>query len=143
MIARAARRLRHRLAGPAPDDRGFSLLEVMVAFVMFSVIAASATRAIVLSLQASHRTQQTVDGANVAQSFIASTQANTILVRAEVAKTYPAAVQNEEFVVTRSITFVPSRAIQCTPGITFTVNVSVAQKQTGRFVARSDAVVTC
>ena len=115
----------------------------MVSFVLFSVIAASATRAIVLSLQASHRTEQTVDGANVAQYYIASTQANTISVRAESGKTFPAAVQNEEFVVTRAITFVPSRATQCTPGITFTVNVSVTQKQTGNFVARSDAVVTC
>jgi prepilin-type N-terminal cleavage/methylation domain-containing protein len=135
-------RLRNRIRCAADDDSGFSLLEVMVSFVIFAIVAGSATTAIVSALQASHGSQQTVDAANVAQSFIAATQSNTIAVRAEASKVYPASVLSEVFVVTRTITFT-NRATQCTQGIMFTVNVTVAQKQTGKMLARSDAVVTC
>ncbi|MCW2644413.1 MAG: hypothetical protein JWP07_522 [Pseudonocardiales bacterium] len=143
MTSRPLARLQRRFAAVTHGDTGFSLLEVVVSFVLCSIVGASATAVIVSALKASHSSQQTVDAANVAQSFIASTQSNTIVVRSEAGKTYAASVQSEEFVVTRTIVFVPSRATQCTPGITFTVNVSVAQKQTGKFLARSDAIVTC
>jgi len=144
MTPRPLIRVRHRLATAARGDGGFTLLEVVVSFVLFAIIAGTATTAIVSALQASHSSQQTVDAANVAQSFIAPAQANTIAVRAEAGKTYQASgLKNEEFVVTRTIIFVPSRATQCTPGITFTVNVTVTQKQSGKFLARSDAVITC
>jgi prepilin-type N-terminal cleavage/methylation domain-containing protein len=136
-------RAHHRARAAADEDGGFTLLEVIVSFVLFAIVAASATTAIVSGLKASHGSQQTVDAANVAQTFIASTQANTIAVRAEATKIYPASVKGEQFQVTRTIIFTPARAPQCSPGIMFTVNVVVTQQQTGKFLARSDAVVTC
>jgi prepilin-type N-terminal cleavage/methylation domain-containing protein len=134
---------RIRAVRDGDGDRGFTLLEVLVSFVLFAIVAAGASTSIVSALNASHGSQQTVDAANVAQTFIASTQANTLAVRAEDKKTYSASVKNEQFTVTRTINFIPARAPQCTPGITFTVNVTVAQAQTSKFLARSDAVVTC
>jgi prepilin-type N-terminal cleavage/methylation domain-containing protein len=142
MTSRPHGRIRQRLAAADRADDGFSLLEVMVSFVLFVVVAGAATTAIVSALQASHSSQQTVDAANVAQSFIAITQVNTIAVRAETSKVYAASVLNEGFVVTRTIKF-GGRATQCTQGIMFTVNVTVAQQQSGKLLARSDAVVTC
>jgi len=58
----------------------------------------------VSALNASHGSQQHIDGANVAQTFIADQQQNAQSAT-NGSKTYTPSVKNEDFVVTRTITF--------------------------------------
>jgi len=141
MTPRPLGRVRHRLAGTARGDDGFTLLEVVVSFVLFSIVAAGATTAIVSALQASHSSQQRVDAANVAQLFIATSLQNA---QAAVngSTTYPFPGKGEDFTVLRTVTF-DNAATKCSPGASFKVNVKVYQKQTNAFLARSDTVITC
>ena len=142
MTPRPPGRVRQRLAAAARDDDGFTLLEVVVSFLLFSVVAAGATTAIVSALQASHRSQQRVDAANVAQLFIATSLQNA-QAAANGSTTYPyLGVKNEDFTVKRTVTF-DNGATTCSPGASFKVNVEVYQKQTNAFLARSDTVITC
>lgn len=129
---------RHEVAG---TDAGFSLLEVLVSFVIFAVVAAVAGAAIVTSLQASHTTQQRVDAANIAQSFISSARSGA-QTAANGTATFSPGVTNEDFTVVRTISFLGS-ATACSPGASFTVNVVVSQKQSGQLLARSDSVIAC
>lgn len=137
---------RRRTAGA---DDGFTLLEVMVAFVVFAIVAVGAMAAIVSSLKASHRSQQVVDAANVAQSFIAAAQANPAAAQAESGQQYPATLKNEHFVVLRTVAFRTPGATRCSAGLSFRVSVVVYQAQayaarpsTGE-LARSDSLITC
>jgi Tfp pilus assembly protein PilV len=135
--------LRHRLRRVhAATDAGFSLLEVMVAFAVFTILCSTATVAIVSALNAAHSSQQRIDAANVAQSAIAS-----VLSRAQSAVNgttpFTATVkQGEDFTVQQTILF-NGGATKCSPGATFNVNVAVYQKETNKFLARSDSVITC
>jgi prepilin-type N-terminal cleavage/methylation domain-containing protein len=140
---RAARDRFRRVVSGRGNDAGFSLLEVVVSFVIFAIVAGSATAAIVSALRASHGSQQRVDAAQVAQAFVAQTQASPGAVQPETNQPYTASVKNEQFTVSRSIVFSNSGTTSCTSGMYFTVHVTVAQAQTGKFLARSDSVVTC
>lgn len=140
----------HDRIHPAPSsDDGFTLLEVMVSFVIFAAVMGGAMYGIVSALRASHGSQQRVAAANVAQSFIADAQSKAASTAVEVDKQTvagsgnSAGVSREEFLVHRWITFSPAGATQCSPGATFTVSVTVDQRQTGKFLARSDSVVAC
>jgi prepilin-type N-terminal cleavage/methylation domain-containing protein len=123
-------------------DGGFTVVEVMVSSVLFAIVATAAITGVVNSLQSAHSSQRRIDAANVAQSFIASAQANTTTITAEDAKPYTANVLSESFAVRRWITFSNAGGTQCSPGATFTVSVTVADS-TGKYLARSDSVVTC
>lgn len=149
MIAALARRATHSARSryqrvATGSDAGFSLLEVIVSFVIFAVVAGSATAAIVSALRASHSSQQRVDAAQVALQFVSDAQRNPGSMVPESSKTFPTVgVKNEQFSVTRSIVFSNSGTTTCTSGMYFTVHVTVNQAQTGKFLARSDTVVTC
>ena len=135
----ASRRCR---AGVAEQDGGFTVVEVLVSSLLFTLVATAAITGVVSSLQSAHASQRRIDAANVAQSFIASAQANTTRITAEDGKAYTANVLNEAFGVRRWVTFSNAGGTQCSPGATFTVNVTVADSD-GKFLARSDSVVTC
>lgn len=130
-----------RTAGDGPDG-GYTVLEAIVSFTLFVVVATGAITGVVNSIQASHASHQRVDAANVAQSFIASAQANTTTVTVESGKEYSANIGSEQFQVKRWITFHNPSGTQCTPGATFVVSVTVADDD-GNYLARSDSVVTC
>ncbi len=142
MVAIYARPAEDRCAG----DGGFTVAEVIVSFVLFVVVATAATTGVINSLQSAHASQRRVDAANVAQSFIASAQANSASATVESGKSYEANVLGEQFTVKRWITFFPPDGTpggtQCSPGATFTVNVTVDNAD-GEFLARSDSVVAC
>ena len=131
-----------RLRDEEPADGGFTVAEVIVSSVLFAVVATAAITGVVNSLQSAHYSQRRIDAANVAQSFLASAQANTATITAENNKPYTANVLNESFQVRRWVTFSHTGGTQCTPGATFTVSVTVADSS-GKFLARSDSVVTC
>lgn len=142
-----------RLRAVTADDAGFSLLEVLVSFVLFSIVAAVAMSAIVSALNTTHSSQQRVDAANVAQSFLASMQANpssaltgttsTVNGVTTYTSTFSASVTNEQFSVQRTAS-VTSRST-CTHGVPITVSItaSIVAKNTTTMLARSDSVITC
>ena len=140
-IATAVRR---RMAIATRDDAGFSVLEVLVSFVLFAVVAAAATYGIVNALQTSHTGQERIDAANIAQSFIAQTQTDTSAVQPETARQVAtSSLGSDTFTVLRWITFTTPGATQCSPGQTFTVSVKVKLQASGAFLARSDSVIAC
>ena len=68
-LGRLARRVR---AGAAADhDGGFTVIEVVVAFMLFAIVGTAATTAVVDATKSSHGTQQRVQAADVAQQDIA------------------------------------------------------------------------
>jgi prepilin-type N-terminal cleavage/methylation domain-containing protein len=144
-------RVCHRIGYDAmsSDDSGFSLVEVIVSFAIFAIVAASAATAIYKAVQASHLSQQRTNAAGVAQSVIANAiaQANLNRVVPEAGRTILSNVGDggsaaeEQFTVVRTITF--DSGDTCSPGKLFTTSVVVSQTQTGRFLARSDSVIAC
>lgn len=129
-------------------DSGFTLLETLVSFILFAIVATSAAYGINQALSASHRSQQRVDAADVAQSFIAQAIANAKTIAAENGRSVLSNVgdgstaASEQFTVIRWVTF-DAGATTCAPGHTFTVNVEVHQAQTNAFLARSDTSIAC
>jgi type II secretory pathway pseudopilin PulG len=142
VLAKLAATARARLSGRGADA-GFTVLEVLVSFSLFVLLASTATYALYTSINASHVSQQRGAAAGVAQSYIAQAAANTATIAPETAKPYTATVGSEQFAIVRTITFSTVGETQCTQGSSFTVNVVVNQAQTNKFLARSDTVIAC
>ena len=127
------------------DEAGFTLVEVVVSFVLFAVVAGAAATGLLRSIQASSTTEQRSDAANVAQTFIASTRANSQNAKNGVS-TVAAAVGKNQFSVSRTIAFDHS-ATTCSSGATFVVDVVVYpiahNVVSSAALARSDARVLC
>ena len=139
-----ARALQRRMALATRGDAGFTVLEVLVSFVLFAIVAAAATYGIVNALQTSHTGQERIDAANIAQSFIAQTQTDTSAIQPETARQVAtSSIGTDTFTVLRWITFSAAGATQCSPGQTFTVSVKVKLQSSGTFLARSDSVIAC
>lgn len=146
---------RHRLAArlrTAQRDAGFTVLEALISFVVFAIVATTASYGLIKSIEASHASQQRVDAADVAQYFIgdAIRRANTIA-PTEGRTIYShvggsdasgsAHAAEEQFTVVQTVTF--DTAGSCNSGTLFWVHVLVRQAQTNQFLARSDARVAC
>jgi type II secretory pathway pseudopilin PulG len=145
----------HRLARVAEHgDAGFTLIEAIVSFVIFTVVAASASYGILQALNASHVSQQRVDAAAVAQFWVneAIRSASTIAEIPAPGEVKLAAfgdpdskhgnyAEGEEFNAVRTVVY--DTGGSCNTGTMFTISVVVSQRQTGQFLARSDARVAC
>jgi type II secretory pathway component PulJ len=132
----------HRIGYLARNDRretGFTLLEVVVSFVLFAIVAGAAVTGIVSSLKASHTSQQRVDAANVAQTYVSLEDTKSVQ---NGTSSFTAVVKNEQFSVQRTIAFEGS-ATTCAPGASFAVHVLVSQQTSGAFLARTDSVIAC
>jgi type II secretory pathway pseudopilin PulG len=142
-------RIRRRLAAGADTlDAGFTLMEAIVSFMIFAIVSASATYAIINALNASHMSQQRVEAAQTAQVVIADAirQAETIPEIPPPGITLNPYVGGsdaalEQFKVIEIVVY--DAGGSCTTGTMFTVNVEVYQKQSDKFLARSDARVAC
>jgi type II secretory pathway pseudopilin PulG len=149
------RRLADRLSRmrDRQDDAGFTVLEALVSFVIFAIVATTASYGLVEAINASHASEQRVNAAQVAQFWVADAimRASTIggtpvegqTTYSDVGGTsngvgYAAA---ERYTVVETITF--DNPGSCLTGTLFWVNVVVKQYQTNAFLARSDARVAC
>lgn len=138
-------RVLHRIRLGVRDesrDAGFTVLEVVVSFVLFAFVAGAATTGVVSSLKASHESQQRVDAANVAQYYVDQARTDTTLPGRYPDRTYTATVGGETFEVQRTMAF-DGGATQCGSGVTYVVRVKVLQANSRQFLARSDARVSC
>jgi len=145
MTTRPSAALSRRLQNmrSAGRDAGFTILEVIVAFVLFTLVSASATVALVNAFDSAHTSQQRIDAADVAQRILDQTRALAAdQVKGDTQGIPPPIRESESFVWKRTITF-PGSATQCSPGTPFTVSVLVYQQQTNKFLARTDSVITC
>jgi type II secretory pathway pseudopilin PulG len=146
-------RVCHRAGSAATDssDAGFTLIETLVSFLIFTVVATSAAYGINNALQASHVAQQRVDAADLAQYFISDAilRANTIppvegkTILSNISTKDTSGNHNSQQETFNVIETVRFDTGSCNSGRLFTVNVEVHQAQTNQFLARSDARVAC
>jgi type II secretory pathway component PulJ len=136
----------------AQRDAGFTVLEALISFVIFAIVATTASYGLVKSIEASHASQQRVDAADVAQYFIADAirRANTIppvegkTIFSRVGGSDAAGNTNaaeEQFTVVETVAYDDPGS--CNSGTLFWVHVIVRQAQNSKFLARSDARVAC
>lgn len=128
-----------RLAG---DDGGFTVVEVVVAFLLFAIVGTAAIAAVVNATKTSHMTQQRIQAADLAQQDIAQSVAAYEAGTLPSSTTYTATSGSESFTVTRTVAFVGS-ATACSSGNAFTVHVQVTPKTGGGTGAKSDTEIAC
>ena len=122
------------------EDSGFTLLEVVVSFVLFAIIAASATAAIANSISTSSSTNNRVAATNLAQQTIAKDRADHATLKAS-----PNTVTTSgRYKITQTATIPSSGGISCPVGYTIplTVTVSWTDEHATRSV-RMDTVIAC
>jgi len=150
---------RHRLAARvarlrnAQRDAGFTVLEALVSFIVFTVVATSASYGLVKAIDASHKSQQRVDAADIAQVFVADAirQAGDIApaegvsiyagVGPKIDESDGSQKDTEGFTVVETITY--DSPGDCNLGNLFWVHILVKQEQSGQVLARNDARVAC
>jgi type II secretory pathway pseudopilin PulG len=139
----------------AQRDAGFTVLEALVSFIVFAIVATSASYGLVKAIDASHKSQQRVDAADVAQALVADairragaiggTPAEGTTVYAGVGPTFVASdgttKDSESFTVVETVAY--DTPGDCNLGNLFWVHIVVKQQQSGQVLARSDARVAC
>ena len=137
-----------RVRAVRDGDAGFTLLEVVVSFVLFAIVALSATAAIANSVKASSATTNRVTAANIAQQVLAQARADQTALRATLGTQSAAVSPNPSFTAVQTTSLGGSvagtSATPCPVGdwINYTVTVSWKDHATGRSV-RMDTVFAC
>ena len=144
---RATRTVRHhlqrttdRIGYASRGDDGFTLLEVVVSFVLFAIIAASATAAIANSITVSNTTNDRVAATNLAQKAIAKARADHATLESSPNTTSTTG----NYIIAQTATIPTSGSTICPVGSTipFTVTVSWKKGSATRSV-RMDTVIAC
>lgn len=129
-------------------DAGFTLLEVVVSFVLFGIVALSATAAVANSIKTTSATTNRVTAANIAQQVLAQARADQTALRTTLGARTTVASPNPSFTAVQSTglggTVAASGATPCPVGdwINYTVTVSWLDHSTARSV-RMDTVFAC
>lgn len=146
MTATTFDRFRLRLPGPTADD-GFSLLEVVVSFVLFMIVASAATAAVANGIRTSSSTTQRVQATQVAQQDIE--KARSMKPSLVSAAGYPltVVVGTRTFTVARTVSWSTGSGCPATPaaGTVYYVNVTDIVTWTGNSgrSVRMDTVLAC
>lgn len=134
---------RPRRRDPFVDgEAGYTVIEVVVAFVLFAIVATAAIAAVVNATQTSHSTQQRIQAADFAQQDIAQSVAAYQDGTLPASTSYTATAGSESFTVSRTVAFVGS-ATACSSGNSFSVHVQVSTTTSSSVLAQSDTVVAC
>jgi type II secretory pathway pseudopilin PulG len=133
-------------------DAGFTVLEALISFVIFAIVATTASYGLVEAIDASHTSQQRVDAADVAQFILGNVIRTADTAAPEEGKTIFSHVggqdaagvehaSDEEFTAVETVVF--DTPGSCNSGTLFWVHIVVRQAQTDTFLARTDARVAC
>lgn len=131
-------------------DAGFTVLEALISFVVFAIVASSASYGLVKAIAASHASQQRVDAADVAQFILGNVLRTANTQTPHEGTSHPAVgdtstsgayASDEEFTATETVVF--DTPGSCNTGTAFWVHIVVRQRQTNAFLARTDARVAC
>ncbi len=99
---------RHRLDAlsqeAATTDRGFTVIEALVSFVLLALVGASATSAIVATMRTSNTTRDRVTAANIAQQDIQDARSLRYPNYPAGVAAHTVTVGNKSFTVSRSVT---------------------------------------
>jgi type II secretion system protein I len=133
---RLARRVWHRVRHATSNDAGFTLLETMVSFAIFAIVAAGATAAIATGITTSNTTRDRVTAASLAQAAIAKARADVTTLEASTATT---TTTSGRYTIVRKI-HVPTG---CPAGQTIPVTVTVTWANGGGRGVRMDTVIAC
>lgn len=146
MTPRPVGRWCHRLRGMASDE-GFTLIEVVVAFVIFMIVAGAGTLVIITGQHSARTTNTQVASTNIAQQEIERARA---LPRASLTaaptQTTTTTLGGQSYSATRTISYLPANT-PCPTGVAtdaphkIAVTVTVTSS-TGRTV-RMDTVLAC
>ena len=144
-----ARRL-HLLRTHAAHDEGIILPEILVSMLIFAVVAAGATTAVMGGINANSITQNRVSTANVAQQALQQARnLTTDQLAATPAATSSATVGAGKYTITRTVTFTPAGSTACpstlatgTPHAAI-VHVSVSGTGDHARTVAMDTVIAC
>lgn len=139
MHARSIAAIAPRQAHELRRDDGFALLEVLVSFVLFAIVSASATVAIANSITISNTTRNRVTATGLAQAAITKARADTASLMAAPTSTTTA----NGYTVTRTATVPVISGIRCPAGQTMPVTVTVTWPTNGIRSVRIDTVIAC
>jgi type II secretory pathway pseudopilin PulG len=123
------------------DDSGFTLIEALVAFVLFIVMSVSATYALVSTIRLSHMTQNRVAAANLANQAVEQLRLQNNANSQLDASTRTVVLRGTRFTVTPVLN--PISTAACPLGTTRKVTVIVSWNGSGARSPRYDTVLSC
>lgn len=142
-IQRLWHRIGYRARGRHADG-GFTLLEVVVSFVIFAIVSTAAVLAIANGMQTSGYTSDRIQAANVAQAALQQARANPSAVIATPTPTASTtSVGNNVYTVRRSATVPTAGGTSCPAGSAMPVTVVVTWSNGGGRQVRMDTVIAC
>lgn len=121
----------------APDDAGFTVLECLVAFVLFAVLAGASTMAIVNANQTSNSSRDRVTAADLAQQDIQQARSLRDGVYPQAVAAHTVTVGTKRYTVSRSVTACPAttdsnnQALTWQPGQVTSMQVTTTVTWTG------------
>lgn len=127
----------------ASDDAGFTMMETVVSFVIFAVVATAASTAIANAISTSSDTRDRVTATNLAQAAIAQARANTTAVESTPNVASTETVGNRTYTVTRKATVPLVSGRRCPAGQTMPVTVIVTSAGSNSRTVRVDTVIAC
>lgn len=127
-----------RSSGPN-EDAGFTVLEMLISFVVFAIAAASATAAIANSIKISNTTDNRVTATGLAAAAIDQARADTTSLIADPDTT----TTTDAYTVTRHATVPEAGGIRCPAGQTIAVTVTVTWRDSGSRLVRVDTDIAC
>lgn len=123
-----------------PDrDAGFTVLEMLISFVVFAIAAASATAAIANSIKVSNTTDNRVTATGLAAAAIDQARADTTSLISNPDTT----TTTGAYTVTRDATVPEAGGIRCPAGSTIAVSITVTWRDGQSRLVRVDTDIAC
>ena len=150
-IPRVCHRGGHRNTESRNREGGFTLIEVVVAIVLFSIISASAIAAISSAIKTSNLTRYRIAATNLAQQNLELARQQPTGLATATATASTAAIGRQTYTVSRNVsvsavatpTGTTSATSSCPVGSVLQVSVQVRWGAAANQVVRQDTVIAC